>query len=218
MNHILLNILLSSADGPTTVFIAGRIGHLYMIGAILILLFFYAIYFIKMIAQKRRGIQTRQLGKGKDKNIRTVEILISVTTLLIVPAQLLSIFLEWNLVPDAVRIIGSIIGFVGDLIFLTAVVTMRDSWRAGIPSEDKTELILDGIYKYSRNPAFLGFDLMYIGILLMYFNWILLVITILTVISLHLQILQEEKFLAAAFGEEYITYKQHTFRYLGRRK
>lgn len=43
---------------------------------------------------------------------------------------------------------------------------MRDSWRAGISETDKTELVTEGIYQISRNPAFLGFDLLYIGILL----------------------------------------------------
>ena len=103
-------------------------------------------------------------------------------------------------------------------MFLLAVVTMRDSWRAGIPSsEEKTTLISDGIYKYSRNPAFLGFDLMYIGILLAYFNAALFVLTMLTVLALHLQILQEEKYLSDTFGEAYMEYKKHTSRYLGRR-
>nr|WP_325196398.1 methyltransferase [uncultured Oscillibacter sp.] len=32
------------------------------------------------------------------------------------------------------------------------------------------KLVTDGIYRYSRNPAFLGFDLQYIGVLLMYCN------------------------------------------------
>ena len=43
---------------------------------------------------------------------------------------------------------------------------MRDSWRAGISETDKTELVTEGIYQISRNPAFLRFDLLHIGILL----------------------------------------------------
>ena len=57
-----------------------------------------------------------------------------------------------------------------EAVFVTSVVTMRDSWRAGVSKTDKTELVTDGIYQISRNPAFLGFDLVYIGILLMFFN------------------------------------------------
>ena len=35
---------------------------------------------------------------------------------------------------------------------------------------------------------------------------------------LHLQILQEERYLTAAFGAEYMKYHHQVFRYLGRRK
>ena len=183
-----------------------------------VIILFYAIYLAKMFAQRKRGIQTRQLGKGKDGATRAVEQVLSIATFVIIPAQLLSLILGWNLLPNPLRTIGILLGFAGDFVFLTAVITMRDSWRAGIPSEEKTELVSDGIYKYSRNPAFLGFDLMYVGILLAYFNFLLLPFTILTVVTLHLQILQEEKYLSDAFGREYEEYRGHTSRYLGRKK
>ena len=52
---------------------------------------FYAIYFGKMLAQKRRGIRTQQIGSCKEKSLHTIELLMSVATLGIVPAQILSI-------------------------------------------------------------------------------------------------------------------------------
>ncbi|MDR2083869.1 MAG: isoprenylcysteine carboxylmethyltransferase family protein [Bacteroidales bacterium] len=113
-----------------------------------------------------------------------------------------------------VKIAGSVLGILGVAIFGVAVYTMQDSWRAGIPEKDKTELVTKGIFKISRNPAFLAFDLVYLGILLMFFNWILLFFTIWAMIMLHLQIKQEEKFLLSAFEEKYIEYKKRTRRYL----
>ena len=106
---------------------------------------------------------------------------------------------------------------MGDLVFLLAITCMKDSWRAGIPKSDKTKLVTNGIYKISRNPAFLGFDLVYIGILLLYFNPIHLIFTLFAIIMLHLQILQEEKFMEATFNDEYVDYKKKVFRYLGRK-
>lgn len=35
---------------------------------------------------------------------------------------------------------------------------------------------------------------------------------------LHLQILQEEEHMQKMFGEEYVCYKKHTLRYLGKRE
>ena len=49
--------------------------------ALLVLAVFYGIYFAKMLAQKRRGIQTRQIGRRKEKDIHTVELLMSAATL-----------------------------------------------------------------------------------------------------------------------------------------
>ena len=90
--------------------------------------------------------------------------------------------------------------------------------RAGIPKQDKTAIVTTGIYAFSRNPAFLGFDFMYIGVLLMYCNWLTIPLTLFAVVMLHFQILQEEPYLTATFGAEYLSYKKRVFRYLGRRK
>lgn len=185
---------------------------------LLIMVIFYGVYFTKMFAQKRRGIRTTQLRRGKEKSVRQIEYIMSAATGLIVPVELVSIAFGWNNMLSPVRIAGIVIGLSGDMIFLAAVLTMRDSWRAGIPETDKTELVIEGIYRYSRNPAFLGFDLMYMGILLIYFNWVLFLFTVWVVVMLHLQILQEEKYLTTVFGETYCAYKKCTGRYLGRKK
>lgn len=191
--------------------------YLFPILAIVVLVIFYVIYFVKMLVQRRHGVQTRQIGRRKEKNIHTVELLMSFATLGAPIVQLLSIVLGWSYMPSGARFTGFCTGMLGDLIFLVSVICMKDSWRAGIPDKDKTELVTDGIYKFSRNPAFLGFDFMYIGVLLLYFNPLTAVFSLFAVVMLHLQILQEEKYLTATFVEGYTEYKKHTFRYLGRK-
>lgn len=183
--------------------------------ALLILIIFYSIFFIKMLIQKRKGIKTRQVGSIKEKRIRIIEILMSVSTLLIVPIQLISIFLDYNYSNNCIRCIGLFIGIIGDIIFLISVITMKNSWRVGISKNDKTKLITNGIYKISRNPAFLGFDLMYIGITLLYSNILTIIFSLFAIIMLHLQILEEEKYLEKNFKDKYTIYKSKTNRYLG---
>ena len=185
--------------------------------AIIVLAVFYAIYFAKMISQKRHGIQTHQIGRVKEKSVHRVEVLMSIATLAAPVIQIMSIIFGWNHMPVNARFTGFCIGMLGDLIFLISVLCMKDSWRAGIPDKDKTKLVTAGIYRYSRNPAFLGFDFMYIGLLLMYFNLSMLAVSVFAIIMLHMQILQEEHFLIDTFGKEYIEYKKHVFRYMGRR-
>ena len=190
---------------------------IYKIFALLIMILFYSIYFGKMIIQKRQGIKTRQLGKGKNQKVRVVEILLSIATLVIVPIQLISIILDLTVLNDNIRFIGFLVGILGDILFLISIITMKNSWRAGIPSEDNIEFISNGIYKISRNPAFVGFDLMYIGICLVYCNVLTIIFSLFAIVMLHFQILQEEKYLEKTFGEKYITYKYKVFRYIGRR-
>ena len=185
--------------------------------ALLVLVIFYGIYFAKMLAQRRQGIQTRQIGRVKEKSVHVVELLMSIATLAAPVIQILSIIFGWNHMPANARFTGFCIGMLGDIIFLASVLCMKDSWRAGIPDKDRTTLVTTGIYRYSRNPAFLGFDFMYVGLLLMYFNLSMLVVSAFAIIMLHLQILQEERYLTENYGESYREYRKHVFRYLGRR-
>ena len=180
---------------------------------------FYGCYFLKMFHQKRQGIQTDQIGKDKIGFVKFVEITMKIAAILVFIAGLVSIFLETGNSLTAIRIIGAITSVGGTVIFIVALWTMRDSWRAGVSKTDKTELITNGIYHISRNPAFLGFDLLYIGTLLMFFNWILCFLTVFAVIMYYLPIVNvEENFLLVAFGNEYLQYKKKVCRYIGRRK
>lgn len=191
---------------------------LYKICTIIILTIFYGIYVGKMMSQKRKGIQTDQIAKGdKGKDVLTVEFVMKIATYGVVAMELISLSLDLSILPVPVRGMGIIIGMIGNVIFAIAVFTMRDSWRAGISKVDKTNIITKGIYGLSRNPAFVGFDLVYIGILLIYFNWLLLFMSLFAVTMLHLQILQEETFLPTMFGQEYIDYKDNVKRYWGKK-
>ena len=58
---------------------------------------------------------------------------------------------------------------------------------------------------------------MYVGLLLMYFNLSMFVVSAFAIIMLHLQILQEERYLTENYGESYREYRKDVFRYLGRR-
>lgn len=179
---------------------------------------FYSCYFTKMICQKRQGIKTDQLGKGKEGFVKFIEITLKITTYILPVMQIVSIVLYSGKIHTALRIVGVIITSLGVMAFIISVVQMKDNWRAGVQREDKTDLVTTGIYSVSRNPAFLGFDLMYIGILFSFFNWYLCLAAGFALVFFHLQIVNvEEDFLLEAFGQEYIEYKKKVCRYLGRK-
>lgn len=185
---------------------------------IAILLFFYSIYIGKMLLQKRKGIQTDQMAKGKAKDrLFYIELILKIATYAVVAVEVISIFAVKPKLSGGVVLFGAALGFIGDVIFAAAVATMKDSWRAGVAENDKTEMITNGIYRVSRNPAFLGFDCVYTGLLLMFFNIPLLLFSAFAAIMLHLQILQEESYLQTVFGDDYVAYKSRVCRYLGKK-
>lgn len=187
--------------------------------AIAVLIVFYGCYFIKLLSQKMKGIQTDQMGKGKVGFVKFVEIMMKISAVLVFVVGLVSVLLGTSCCSAPFRIIGTAVSVVGTAAFISSVLTMRDSWRAGVPENDKTELVTRGIYQISRNPAFLGFDLLYIGILMMFFNWVLCVVSAFAIVMYHLQIVNvEEEFLLTAFGDEYLKYKKKVCRYIGRKR
>ena len=190
----------------------------FQISAIIILLVFYGCYFGKMFMQKKKGIQTDQIGKGKTGFVKMIELTMKVATLLVPLVEIISIAVNVSNLLIIARYLGIVTAILGDIVFVISVWTMKDSWRAGVSPTDKTELVTTGIYQISRNPAFLGFDLVYIGVCLMFFNWLLFLVSVFAMIMFHLQIVNvEEEFLLDFFGEEYISYKKKVNRYFGRK-
>lgn len=192
--------------------------HIFELLGTIIFLVFYSSYFIKMILQRRQGIKTDSLGRGaKPRRTRNIEILLKTFTYSMALIQVISIaakdYLPLLIHSSIIRYVGAAIGFVGIFIFITAMVTMQNNWRAGVDPLAKTTLITHGIYSFSRNPAFMGFDLFYLGFTLLFFNIIQLIFLLCCIVILHFQILEEEKFLITNFRADYTNYKQTTARY-----
>lgn len=179
---------------------------------------FYVCYFAKMLSQRKQGISTDQLGKGKTGFVKLIEVTLKISTYVLPMVQLISIFWYVGTAHILLRVSGVVITALGVLVFIVSVVQMKDNWRAGVQRETKTNLVTTGIYSISRNPAFLGFDMMYIGILFTFFNGYLCLATSFVLVFFHLQIVNvEEEFLTEAFGEEYTEYKKKVCRYIGRK-
>ena len=181
---------------------------------------FYIAYLTKALMLKRRGITVNQLGKGdKPKGALIIELFLRVATLVGAVIQFSSALFPkdvWTLaLPSAVQIAGLVLIVVGVLFFVIAMFTMRDNWRAGFVNNQNTSLVTSGIYRISRNPAFVGFDLLYIGCAAVFPNILNIAIALMAVVLFHFQILGEEKYCAESFGEQYMIYKSKTMRYLG---
>ncbi len=82
------------------------------------------------------------------------------------------------------------------------------------PSETTT-LVTDGMYRYSRNPMYLGLVLLNIAATIFFGTWLGVIIVVAFIFLLNLlQIIPEEEALIYIFGEEYIDYKKKVRRWI----
>lgn len=188
----------------------------FQIAMLAIMLVFYGIYIFKLISQNQQSIRTNQVGIGnKPKKVLIIEKMMSFANMLVIVVDVISIFII-KITPNVpLQIAGLMAGILAVVFFASATITMKNNWRVGIP-EEKTGLVTNGIYQWSRNPAFVGFDLLYLSVCVLFFNFPLLVISVWAAVMLHLQILQEENHMKKMFGEEFAAYMKQTYRYFGK--
>jgi protein-S-isoprenylcysteine O-methyltransferase Ste14 len=95
------------------------------------------------------------------------------------------------------------------LIWTTiAQAHMKNSWRIGIDTETKTELITTGLFQISRNPIFFGMIISLAGLFLTTPNAMTAIFLILGYVLIQIQIRLEEDFLTQQHGQTYLNYKQ----------
>ena len=106
---------------------------------------------------------------------------------------------------------------IGILILLNPVLKFKKSKTTINPIKFKkvNKLVTSGIYKYSRNPMYLGLLMIVISSSIFYLN----IYSILTPLFFYIwinrfQIKREEIFLTEKFGEDYLSYKKKTRRWI----
>lgn len=110
--------------------------------------------------------------------------------------------------------IGHLLGWpmvvIGVLIITWATV------KAGEVSMDEPdELITTGPYAYSRNPMYVGWMLIFLGIIFIMNSIYSLVLLVIVLVYTHcFEIRPEEEFLQKKFGADYKAYKNNVSRYL----
>ena len=113
-----------------------------------------------------------------------------------------------------IRIVSLMISGVGVVFFVGAVKNMKDNWRVKDKVDSDVKLVVDGMFGYTRNPAYLGIDFLVVGMTLNVPNIFNIVLSVLLIILFHIKIVTEEKSLKDRFGEEYIDYKKKVHRYI----
>jgi protein-S-isoprenylcysteine O-methyltransferase Ste14 len=171
------------------------------------------------------GINPIVIGRATEGAWRIVELLAIVSLVVwLVEVVLHALHSPYDMFADPVelaflhtqpvRILGATLAGTGFVVFVLAFFSFGDSWRIGIDRKTAGTLVTGGIFSISRNPIYVAFDLLFIGMFLINGTWFFLIFGVLAVLAVHAQILREEKFLAQRYGEAYERYREDTPRYL----
>jgi len=101
----------------------------------------------------------------------------------------------------------------GSVLMIIALFELGSSLRVGLPKEE-THLQTKGIYRFSRNPLYLGVYLITLGSCLYIPDLINIFFGLYGICIHHMITIGEEKFLDHKFGDEWKNYSKRTRRYL----
>ena len=122
------------------------------------------------------------------------------------------------LVPELSRTIRNIgFGFVvvGFLIGLAAFIEFRKAKTTLLPHGSVSNIISSGIFRFTRNPIYLGFLLMVIGFPLNYGSvWGIIAAPFFVTTMNRLVIEKEEAYLEKKFKDEYTSFKSRVRRWI----
>lgn len=118
-------------------------------------------------------------------------------------------------VPVLLRNIGLLLTFVGFLLGIGAFLEFRKARTTLDPHGSAKQLVTSGIYRFTRNPIYLGFLLMVIGLPLnsgLYWGIVMAPFYMLTMSRLVIE--REESYLEKKFKDVYSSYKVRVRRWL----
>lgn len=131
-----------------------------------------------------------------------------------IPIQIAPAWLNSQVV-DSVIIhgVGVLAVTVALELYAVAVWQLGESWRLGIDRASPGGLVTTGVYRWTRHPIYVAFDLLFVGSALATGRLVYFLLVIVWIPMMHALMLREEQFLAEQFGEAYREYVTRVGRY-----
>jgi len=102
---------------------------------------------------------------------------------------------------------GFLVDFLGMAFEITALLNLATS--------PKDMVITGGLYRFSRNPMYIGMLLMYTGLGIATASWLYIIFTFTLAILLNAFVSNEERYCLHIYGDDYLKYKNRTPRWIG---
>lgn len=112
--------------------------------------------------------------------------------------------------------LGVVLCAVGAMVAFAAQMSMGASWRVGVKAGETGALVRGGLFRFSRNPTFLGQLLLLTGVALAIPALPTIAGVALFFWSASVQIRSEETILAASNGDDYRAFRASVPRWIGR--
>ena len=116
-------------------------------------------------------------------------------------------------VPASVRLVSLGLWVLGFALLFTGRFGLGESFRIGSPKES-TGLKISGLFRFSRNPMYLGVFTTLFAVALNTLNPLILFVAIYIIAVHHKIVLAEEEYLGQTFGQEYRDYRNRVRRYI----
>lgn len=111
---------------------------------------------------------------------------------------------------------GLTLVIVGAVLALWAQLHMGRSWRIGAAEGEIGPIVDSGPFAFSRNPAFVGQALLFIGLVLVRPGLVELALALAVLVAITLQVRIEEGVLRRDLGAPYLAYQRRVNRWAGR--
>jgi protein-S-isoprenylcysteine O-methyltransferase Ste14 len=118
--------------------------------------------------------------------------------------------------PGVVRwVLGGVLVAAGFALLASFNTSFSRKGTAVEPWKPTTAIVTGGAYRLTRNPAYLGMALVYVGIaLLAQALWVLVPLPVVLAVIDRGVIAREERYLEGKFGREYLDYKTSVRRWI----
>ena len=154
-----------------------------------------------------RATAARESGKSGDFQLtRKEKIIMNAVFLPMIVSFVYAVFLPLQL--GTAWLYSGLLAFLFGIVF-TIVALLN------FATNPKDKVITKGLYRFSRNPMYIGMLLMQIGLGIACSSWLYLLLTVVLAIMLNAVAPSEERYCFYRYGDDYQEYMNKTPRWIG---